>query len=150
MKFLHGSNLSTALVILSVGGGCGSGTDVEFADGAVEIRTTALSYALGDSLLVAITNLSEEAVFYNLCPVFLEQQIQGTWIARGTPAEGFSQDGCDAIALSLPPGQSTVLRRQIPMSVPSATYRIRFENYRIDGLPLSPEYHISNTFAVHE
>jgi|KBSSwiStaDraftv2_1062776.scaffolds.fasta_scaffold392213_2 hypothetical protein len=138
--------LLPAIVITAFG--CNTGTGPKYADGAVDIRTASLAFAVGDSLVVNITNLSAHNVFYNLCPVFLEERVEGTWLSRGSPSDGFSQSGCEAIAMWLLPGESTVLKRRIPMSVPLGTYRIRFENYRIDGVPLRPTYHLSNTFVI--
>jgi hypothetical protein len=148
MKLPGTLRVRAVMAILGALSGCRSGTDLEYADGVVEIRTTKLDYAPGDSLFVSIMNLSAKNVFYNLCPVFLEQEVQGGWLARGSPSDLFSQTGCEAIALSLLPGQGAELRRQVPPSVPAGTYRIRLTNYRIDGLPLRPEYHLSNTFMV--
>jgi hypothetical protein len=140
-----------AALILFCAMGCSNTTETRYAPGALRIETAQSSYQAGDTLSISLQNIGEVSVAYNLCPTFLEQHVGTEWISRGTPADLFSQTGCEPIASGLTPGGVAVLERRLPQILPPGNYRVRFEGFRTLLGPelLRPEYHVSNTFGIH-
>lgn len=129
---------------------CGRSTAIPYAIGAAEITTSDFVLAPGDSVHLTLRNTGGTTLFVSPCPTYLEQATRVGWIQRGTPAELFSQDACDATGTQIPVGASIVVARRLPSVLPAGTYRVRFEGFRttLGAGVLSPANHISNHFRV--
>ncbi len=136
-----------ALCTLLVGGAC-SPTEPAVGEGAVVVQTQLPEYAAGDSVYLSIHNISQVAIGYVPCPLFLDRREGTRWIEHGPALLTI----CDLIVLGIEPGEVRSQPVRLPEMLPAGTYRLRFEGLapaeRFFETQLPLEFRVSNPFAV--
>jgi hypothetical protein len=86
----------------------------------VETRLAQTSYASGDSVRVAVTNMSSVSLVYPIgfCKTILQRQEGTDWVDAVVPP-----DGCALASANLDPRQTATNRYLLP-SLPTGTYRL--------------------------
>lgn len=133
---------------------CSLAAPVEPRDGpqVAVVVTGAATYATGDSVEVAIFNVSTRPIGYNTCPVALDSKRGTRWrqVARGSTGTWQDDFACNLWLLFLGPAEHRRLRIALPRGAGGGVYRLRFEHID-DGvhgnlLPLAQR--VSNSFVI--
>lgn len=87
--------------------------------GRVEVKLNRQSYAVGDTIELIVTNVSQLALVYpvGFCRTSLQRQQGDVWSTVDSPAEG-----CPLALGLLGPGQSVPHRYVVPRDLPTGRY----------------------------